>query len=320
MTTTEAEAYNHIRRGNARSRAELARVMNVSRPTASAVAYTLLAAGLLREAGKYCGTGGRRPTLLIPCSEAFSLIGADIVHPDRMTGVRVNALGEVMASTCAPPLPDDPVAAAENIVRLWEQLDPDFSALGIGVAMPEESASEPGQVEILVKALRRHLIGKYIHVVKRLLAEALSEGFCGGADPCRDYLLLSWENSVKAVICIGGRPFFGAHALAGDLRCLPSVSDNGAVADFGDALSRCVQGTSEGSGSLAAVCASALRYVLAVLDPEAVVLSGRFAACDADFFRLLSRRLHDFCCRIAPSRFGEFSAARGAALLTHFSI
>ena len=89
MTTTEATAYNCVRRGIARTRAELARVMGVSRPTASAVTETLLASGLVREGGKCSSSGGRSPTLLIPCAEAFSLIGIDLGAAGRIFGVRV---------------------------------------------------------------------------------------------------------------------------------------------------------------------------------------------------------------------------------------
>ena len=78
MTATEATAYNYIRRGVARTRAELARVMRVSRPTASSVSESLIASGLLRDGGKCQTSGGRSPTLLIPCPDAFSLIGADL--------------------------------------------------------------------------------------------------------------------------------------------------------------------------------------------------------------------------------------------------
>lgn len=315
MTATEAAAYNHIRRGNARSRAELARVMNISRPTASAAADSLIAAGLLRDGDKYCGAGGRHPTRLIPCSEAFSLIGVDVGCPGRMVGVRINALGDVSDSSSVPPSPEG--TAAEDIMRLWAKLDPEFSALGIGVAFPAGFAAGRND---LIRSLRRQLIGKYLYCTDRLQAAALSEGFRGGAAPCRDYLLLSWESSVDAVICIGGRPFSGAHSLAGDLRHLPSVSGNGGISEFGDALSKWEHRVPASSAELAAVCASALRHALAVLDPEAVVLSGRFPVCGEDFFRALSQRLREFCCRIAPARFGELSAARGAALQTHFSI
>ena len=186
MTTTEATAYNYVRRGIARTRAELARAMGVSRPTASTVTESLISSGLLRDGGKCRSTGGRSPTLLVPLPEAFSLIGVDLNGSGRLFGVRVNALGDVTerAGGCADP--EVPERTAEDILALWERLDPEFDALGIGVAVGR-GAADPN---LLAKMLRRHLIGKYIHVAERLAAAAVSEGFRGGAGSERDYLLL----------------------------------------------------------------------------------------------------------------------------------
>lgn len=316
MTATEAAAYNYIRRGVAKTRAELARVMCVSRPTASTVSESLIASGLLRDGGKCQTSGGRAPTLLIPCADAFSLIGADLGEPGRLIGVCVDALGGVTAASVLDASTEHPEEAAEELVRLWNQLDPDFSALGIGVALPKGKFDSGAEHERLIKALRRHLLGKYIHLCARMPSAALSEGFCGGADPCRDYLLLSWGEGVESVVCIGGRPFRGAHHAAGDLRRLP-VAD-GELSEVLTSWSG--EDDAVGAAKVAEVCASALRYVLAILDPGAVVLSGRFTEYGAELFSSLKRSLGDFDCRIVPARYGDFSAARGAALQTHFSI
>ena len=316
MTATEAAAYNYIRRGVARTRAELARVMRVSRPTASTVSESLIASGLLRDGGKCQTSGGRSPTLLIPCPDAFSLIGADLGETGRLIGVCVDALGGVIGTAVSDAAIDHPEEAAEELMRLWKQLDPYFAALGIGVALPEGKFDSGAEHERLIKALRRHLLGKYIHLCSRMPSAALSEGFCGGADPCRDYLLLSWGEGVESVVCIGGRPFVGAHRAAGNLRCLP-VADG----DLAEALSSWgSENKAADATAVAEVCASALRYVLAILDPGAVVLYGRFVGYGMDFLNSLKRLLREFDCRIVLARYGDFSAARGAALQTHFSI
>ena len=300
MTTTEAAAYNCVRRGVARTRAELARVMGVSRPTASTVTDTLISSGLLRDGGKCRSSGGRAPTLLIPRSDAFSLIGVDINGSGRLCGVRVDALGDVTGRAAGRAVLESSERTTSEILSLWERLDPDFDAIGIGVAVGRGAINGT----MLMKALRRKLIGKYIHVAERLSAAAVSEGFRGGADPERDYLLLSLEETLETVICIGGRPFSGAHGAAGDLGRLP-VPD---------------RGEDTASEAFAAQCTAVLRCVLAVLDPGAVVLAGRFALPDAELPRHLKERLRGFDCRIVTAKFGEFSAARGAALQTHFSI
>ena len=122
MTTTEATAYNYIRRGIARTRAELARAMRVSRPTASTVTESLISSGLLRDGGKCRSSGGRSPTLLIPRPEAFSLIGVDLNGSGQLFGVRVNALGDVIGSTGGNAAPQEPERMAEEILMLWDRL------------------------------------------------------------------------------------------------------------------------------------------------------------------------------------------------------
>ena len=301
MTTTEAAAYNYVRRGIARTRAELARVMRVSRPTASTVTESLISSGLLRDGGKCRSSGGRSPTLLIPRADAFSLVGVDLTAAGRAFGVRVNALGDVIDRVQSTAAAEPAERAAEEIIAIWDRLDPEFTALGIGVAVGRNAIDGV----VLTKLLRRQLIGKYIHIAERLPAAALSEGFRGGAKSERNYLLLSLEESLESVICIDGRPFLGTHGAAGDLYRLP------------------VPGAAQTAASpetAAAQCASVLKCVLAVLDPGAVVLSGRLSDPDGVLPQLLEQHLHMFDCRIVTAKFGEFSAARGAALQTHFSI
>ena len=299
MTTTESTAYNYVRRGIARTRAELARAMCVSRPTASTVTDSLISSGLLRDGGKCRSAGGRSPTLLVPRPEAFSLIGVDLNSSGRVFGVRVNALGDVTDRTGGDDAPASSEQAAEEILSVWGRLDPDFTALGIGIAVERGNADDG----MLTRLLRRRLIGKYIHITERLQAAALSEGFRGSTGAERDYLLLSLEDTLASVVCIDGRPFAGAHGAAGELCRLPL-----SVASAGEA------------GDVATECATLLQGVLAVFDPGAVVLAGRFPDMNGDFRRLLKRRLRMFECRIVAAKFGEFSAARGAALQTHFSI
>ena len=217
MTTTEAAAYNYVRRGVARTRAELARVMRVSRPTASTVTESLISSGLLCDGGKCRSSGGRSPTLLIPRPDAFSLIGVDLNGSGRLVGVRVDALGDITAREGETVETVAPERLAAGIISLWDRLDPDFSALGIGIAV-ERGATDG---DALMKLLRRRLIGKYIHFTERLTSAALSEGFRGGAGAERDYLFLSLGKTLESVVCIGGRPFPGAHGAAGELSRLP---------------------------------------------------------------------------------------------------
>lgn len=328
MTNTELTAYNFIRRGIARTRAELSKTMGISRPTASAVADSLIADGLLRDGGKWRSSGGRNPILLLVCPEAFSLIGVDLGLRDRVAGVLVNAAGEVIKRCEMMMAPDSPDRAAEAVSTLWERLDPGFSADGIGLAVPGEVDRSGTHVEAaaypcfggdtLVRTLRRRFIGKYFYLGGRDRMAAVSERFGGAADREDNFMLLTLNGNPEATLVINGRVFSGVHGAAGKVGKLSVPSRDGGETTFGEALSpRTLKEHPATPEELATLCACGIGKVLDILDIGLVVLGGRFLDFGADFLPLLERRLADFGCRVETAAFRGFSAARGAALRTH---
>ncbi len=329
MTNTELTAYNYVRRGIARTRAELSKTMGISRPTASAVADSLIAWGLLRDGGKWRSSGGRNPILLLVCPEAFSLIGVDLGLRDRVAGVLVNAKGEVVRRCEMMMAPDSPDRAAEAVSTLWERLDPDFSANGIGLAVPGEVDRTGCHVEasaypcfgggILVRTLRKRFIGKYFYLGSRDRMAAVSERFGGAADREENFMLLTLNGDLEATLFINGGIFSGVHGAAGKVGKLPVPHWNGSgETSFGEALSpRMLKECPPTPEQLATFCAQGIGKVLDILDIGLVVLGGRFLDFSADFLPLLERRLGGFGCRVGAAAFRGFSAARGAALSTH---
>lgn len=332
MTRTERTAYNCVRRGVAKTRAELSKVMDISRPTASTVADALIGSGFLRDGGKWHSSGGRNPTLLLVCPEAFSLIGMDLGFRDRVSGVWVDASGGIIRSSDIMMSPDNPERTADAVTRLWERMDPDFSARGIGLAVPGVFDPATGTVSHcdfpgfggneLIRLLRKRFVGKFVYAAPRLQLAAISEGFGGAADKERNFMLLSLEDTLEAVFYINGGCFAGIHGAAGDLGSMPTVSydGNGWMA-MGEAFSaevmRTVRPTPE---QLATVCAGGLRHVLSMIDIGFIVLTGRFRELDEDFMPLLERRLARFDCNVKLAAFGRFSTSRGAALQTYIGV
>ena len=328
MTNTELTAYNFVRRGIARTRAELSKTMGISRPTASAVADSLIADGLLRDGGKWRSSGGRNPILLLVCPEAFSLIGVDLGLRDRVAGVLVNAAGEVVKRCEMMMAPDSPDRAAEAVSTLWERLDPGFSADGIGLAVPGEVDGANRHVEaasypcfggdILVRTLRRRFIGKYFHLGSRDRMAAVSERFGGAADREENFMMLTLNGELEATLFINGKVFPGVHGAAGKVGKLAVPSREGGETTFGEALSsRTLKEHPATPEELATLCSCGIGKVLDILDIGLVVLGGRFLEFSADFLPLLERRLGAFGCRVGTAAFRGFSAARGAALCTH---
>lgn len=329
MTNTELTAYNFVRRGIARTRAELSKTMGISRPTASAVADSLIAGGLLRDGGKWRSSGGRNPILLLVCPEAFSLIGVDLGLRDRVAGVLVNAAGEVVRRCEVMMSPDSPERAAEAVSSLWERLDPGFSANGIGLAVPGEVDRSGCHVEassypcfggdMLVRTLRRRFIGKYFYLGSRDRMAAVSERFGGAADREDNFMMLTLNGGLEATLFINGGVYSGVHGSAGQVGKMPVPAwDGGGDTTFGEALSiRALKDERATPERLATLCACGIGKVLDILDIGLVVLGGRFLGFSADFLPLLERRLAGFGCRVKAAEFGGFSAARGAALRTH---
>ena len=124
MNDLEKLALIAIRRGEAHSRAELARRLNISRPTASAVAERLISAGRIREAGRGISSGGKAPTMLTVVPECFYILGFDLGYTDRLQGVLTDAAGTVIRSeetAFRSVSPSDALRAVGRLARLLER-------------------------------------------------------------------------------------------------------------------------------------------------------------------------------------------------------
>ena len=96
MTDQEKLSYILIRRRTVNSRAELARKLGISRPTASVICENLLAQGLIAECGKGRSTGGNTPIVLSARSDKFNVIGIDFGYTDKMAAVLLDGAGNIV--------------------------------------------------------------------------------------------------------------------------------------------------------------------------------------------------------------------------------
>ena len=132
--------------GAAESRAELAVVTGLTKPTVSTLIGELLAEGFISERGpgRSSESGGKRPTLLRFEPRARQVIGVSVVG-NRALGVLSDLAGETSAlhvRELAPgedPLADDAAAVGDVVAGLLPQLDAPL--LGIGVGLPGSGAS-----------------------------------------------------------------------------------------------------------------------------------------------------------------------------------
>ena len=97
MTDPEKNAYILIRRKLASSRADIARMLGVSRPTASNIVQSLIDANLIAECGKGKSNGGTNPIALAVRKNHVFTVGIDLGYTDCMSAVLLDAAGSIIA-------------------------------------------------------------------------------------------------------------------------------------------------------------------------------------------------------------------------------
>ena len=319
MTELEKSAYLLIRRGVASSRAELARRLAVSRPTASSAAEGLLGRGLIRECGKGKSTGGATPILLAAEPGAPGFVGIDLGYADRMSAVLLDGAGGIVVrEECA----FDPLSLScilETAERMVRSLGAGGRIAGAALALSAIIDEESGEVLRSVNPLLRdgglreklaEKLGMPVFAMNRSRAAAVSEAFGGAACGGEDFALISLGKSVGAAFWCGGRLFCGSGSAAGEIRSLRVAGGE----RLEDALSpeRCAHA---GRAEISKICADALSQVIDIMDLKLLVLSGRFADFGGGFAPALEERLAGtgHAARVRQARFGRFSAARGSA-------
>ncbi|RIK49337.1 MAG: ROK family transcriptional regulator, partial [Chloroflexi bacterium] len=119
------------------SRAEVARVTNLTRTTVSEVVNNLLEEGLVEEVGRGESIGGKTPILLSVVPDSRYLIGLNLGQ-DKFIGAVVNLRGEIIEMAEAPVHDDNGENALELVYQIIDQLMKKRikPIVGIGVGTP----------------------------------------------------------------------------------------------------------------------------------------------------------------------------------------
>ncbi|MBQ9502196.1 MAG: ROK family transcriptional regulator [Lentisphaeria bacterium] len=319
MTELEKSAYILVRRGVARTRAELARRLEVSRPTASTAAERLLSAGLIMECGKGKSTGGTAPILLSARKDVPGFVGVDLGYTDRMSGVLLDGAGGIAAKAERTFDPADPQSIAENTKKLVDSLCPEKNVPGAAVALSAIIDEKSGRIissvnpvfrDGKIKKLLEKELSCPVFTANRSRAAAISEAFGGAADSEENFSLISLGKSVGAAFWCGGRLFCGAYSAAGEIRDLRLASGM----RLEEALSP-EKTAGADREDIMEICADALSQLIDIMDLRLLILSGRFADFGGDFSSGLEEKLNEKTggVRVRSARFGRYSAARGSA-------
>lgn len=316
-----------LRRGPV-SRAELAKLLKLSRPAISTQVEHLLNAGILEEKGCGNSTGGKPPILLELNSERFSAIGIDIGHESLLRGVLTNSAGiqtEMYERRHANTFESILGETAQLVRELQMQSAFPVKAIGIALAgQVDHSLNEvvycgnfPLKGGQFAKKLEA-LTGLPVHLENRARAAAKWEYYAGAARNTGDFLFLSAERGIGTAIYLSGKLFTGRAGVAGEIHdLLVPAPDQTGLLPVEQALNEKFLMQQPNSEYLVSTLTYIVRLLTNLLDPALIVLGGRLRDLDGDLPALLSKNLQivpDRHLHFTLSHSGRIGAALGAAL------
>lgn len=230
------------------SRAEISRRTGLSPSTVSTIVAELRDAQLVREIGAGASRGGRKPTLLAFCDEAYYIVGVEL-GARHVSVVVVDLRGNVRAFAEAPntlrDAPDATLACADALVEacLEEARAPRRSLIGVGVgvASPVDPA-HPGRLsEMFLPAwqetdLRAHFnrrFGVPCFVENDANMGAWAERFWGAAQHTDAIAYIKVGAGVGAGFVFAGELYRGTGGISGEIGHIP-IDPQGPVCPCGN--------------------------------------------------------------------------------------
>ncbi len=258
----------HIRQLGRCSRAELARLSGLSKPTVSLALANVERSGLVREAGQRTGVPGRSAVLYEIRPGAGYVLGLDIGH-QYLRGALADLTGEAVARSAIRTRASSVTGRVCELVRLADEL---CAAAGIdrsavtqtvigspGVYDPRRNAITlagglAGWGKPAVLAELRQAFGEQLVVENDVDAATLAEREHGHGREVGTFAFVWIGTGIGMGLVIDGKLHRGVHGVAGEIAFMPISGGHGA--DPGDARRR---GTLEAAGSATAVVRAARR-------------------------------------------------------------
>src|SRR5215467_1372207 len=258
----------HIRDHGPCSRADLARLSGLSKPTVSLALATVEQAGLVQEAGQRIGRPGRSALLYEIKPEAGFVLGLD-VGAQYVRGALTDLAGEVRARSSARSHASGGRSRVEELVSLAGELCteaglalPDITQTVIGSPGIYDARRNamaltgglPGWDRPVVLTRLREVFGPILAVENDIDAAALAERAHGHGREVDSFAFVSVGTGIGMGLVIGGQLFRGAHGVAGEIAYMPMSGGHGT--DPADARKR---GALEAAASAPAVVRAARR-------------------------------------------------------------
>jgi predicted NBD/HSP70 family sugar kinase len=258
----------HIRDLGPCSRAELARISGLSKPTVSVALADAERAGLVRTAGQRTGRPGRSALLYEVRPEAGFILGLDVgaqyvrgALADLAGGIRARSAARSRASSVRGRvgeligLADELCAGAgltrggitQTVIGSPGVYDPGRNAMALTGGLP--GWDRPAVLERL-----REAFGPSLAVENDVDAAALAERAHGHGREVDSFAFVSVGTGIGMGLVLGGQLVRGAHGVAGEIAYMPMSGGEGT--DPADARRR---GVLEASASAPAVVRAARR-------------------------------------------------------------
>ena len=258
----------HIRDHGPCSRADLARLSGLSKPTVSLALANVEQAGLIREAGQRIGRPGRSALLYEIRPEAGFVLGLD-VGAQYIRGALTDLAGEVRARSSARSHASGGRSRVEELVSLAQGL-----CAQSGIALTDVTQTVIGSPGIydarrnamaLTGGLRgwdrpvvltrlQEVFGQALVVENDVDAAALAERAHGHGRDVDSFAFVHVGTGIGMGLVIGDQLFRGAHGVAGEIAYMPMTGGHG-----GDAADARKRGALEAAASAPAVVRAARR-------------------------------------------------------------
>src|SRR5256886_7988097 len=242
---------DHIRRAGRVSRADLARISSLSKPTVSGVLADLERAGLVRVSGTRTGLPGPAAVLYEIRPEAGFVLGLDVGRK-YLRGAIGDLTGTVRARASLRSQAAGGHGRVAQLVQLAEQL-----CAEVGVDLPgitqvvlgSPGVYDPGRDALalagaltgwerpVVLTQLRRAFGADLVMVNDVDAAALAERSHGHGRQVDSFAFLSVGTGIWMGLGLGGRLHRGAHGAAGEIGYLPFAHEE--RTDERDARRRC---------------------------------------------------------------------------------
>ena len=306
-TMNEQLLLNQIRQLGLCSRADLARLSGLSKPTVSLALANVERSGLVRAAGQRTGVPGRSAVLYEIRPDAGYVLGLDIGH-EYLRGAIADLTGEIRAKAESRCTAASVRKRMAELVRLADGIcaaagvardDVTQTVLGSpGVYDPRRdtitlTGGMAGWDNPAVLAGLRGAFGENLAVENDTDAAALAEREHGHGREFASFGFVSIGTGIGMGLVLGGQLHRGAHGVAGEIAFLPiTEGPGGAVADA--EVRR--RGPLEAVGSAAAIVRAARRAGLRMRSARQVFAAaaagdGRAAAIVSAEARLVAKAI-----------------------------